>query len=170
MLSLDIVDCSDFWLINSVDSPCEGFVWATLEKRLNYVNKVQPYLELTETTLKPTREKKKRNFLNWNCAPYALFFDTCFAYKLVSRADLDSDYEVADAFYNALFMGWEVKFFTTLEEVEGFIKEHKEFSHFRLFKGYERLPFKFVCDKDKKVILGSDIALYKDWSIEVWEG
>lgn len=97
--------------------------------------------------------KIKNNILSWSeevkqdarivpAMPFMLLYDICNAKGLVSLSHPDSQYNVTNAFKNGVFIGWELKFFNTMPEVEDFIKEGK-YTSFSLYFNYQKVSFKY---------------------------
>ena len=90
--------------------------------------------------MKPVVGEGKVEMVHW---VFALLYDVSEARGLVKREHPEDGFKIADAFADGRFIGWEVRFFDALDEVEQYIKQHPEYSDYSLYKGFKKLPFKY---------------------------
>lgn len=138
-ISEEVIDREHFWKANSVnyDIGVEGI---HLSEQLDFVNKTLFHCDLNAEGVVPVEKEGCVTDAIW---VFALLYDTCFFKNLVVRSHPEDDFDVSAAFYEGRFMGWEVKFFQTFDEVEQYIVDHGEYTSFRLFHGTKKVPLRY---------------------------
>lgn len=156
-ISEEVIDREHFWKANSVnyDIGVEGI---HLCEQLDFVNKTLFHCDLNAEGVVPVEKEGCVTDATWT---FALLYDTCFFKKLVTRAHPEDDYDVYKAFYEGRFMGWEVKFFQTFDEVEQYIVEHAEYTSFRLFYGTKKVPLKYGYYEGPRVVYSDMVQFYE---------
>lgn len=156
-ISEEVIDREHFWKANSVnfDIGVEGI---HLSEQLDFVNKTLFHCDLNAEGVVPVEKEGCVTDATWT---FALLYDTCFFKKLVTRAHPEDDYDVYKAFYEGRFMGWEVKFFQTFDEVEQYIVEHAEYTSFRLFYGTKKVPLKYGYYEGPRVVYSDRMQFYE---------
>lgn len=149
VMSEQIVDMSIFWQLNCITGDDE-LGYPTLSGRLKFVDETLNNCVVTDDGIIPTKDKGSID-TEWNWR-FALLYDVCKARVLCKLNNKEGDYHIEPAYYNNRFIGWEVKFFDTAEEVEQFIKDHPDYSSYALYGHKKRIPFKYgYYDGCKKV-------------------
>ena len=138
-ISEEVIDREHFWKANSVNYDI-GIEGIRLSEQVDFVNKTLFHCNISKDGLVPVEKVGSVTDATW---VFALLYDTAFFKKMVKREHPEDDYDVSGAFFEGRFMGWEVKFFQTFEEVEQYIVEHGEYDSFRLFFGTKKVPLKY---------------------------
>ena len=156
-ISEEVIDREHFWKANSVnyDIGVEGI---HLSEQLDFVNKTLFHCDMNKDGLIPVEKEGSVTDATW---VFALLYDTAYCKKMVKRAHPEEDYDVSGAFYKGRFMGWEVKFFQTFDEVEQYIVEHGEFDSYRLFFGTEKVPLRYGYYDGPCVIYSNRMQFYE---------
>ena len=156
-ISEEVIDREHFWKANSVnyDIGVEGI---HLCERLDFVNKTLFHCDLNADGVVPVEKEGCVTDATWT---FALLYDTCFFKKLVTRAHPEDDYDVYKAFYEGRFMGWEVKFFQTFDEVEQYIVDHGEYMSYRLFYGTKKVPLRYGYYEGPCVVYSDMVQFYE---------
>lgn len=155
LMSKDIVEMSIFWQLNSITGDDE-LGYPSLSGMLKFVNDSMEHINVDEHGIIPVKDKgfidyESMDSIDWNWK-FALLYDVCKARVLCKLNDKEGDYHIEPAYTEGRFIGWEVKFFNTAEEVEQFIKDNPDFDFYSLYTRRRKLPFKFgYYDGSKKI-------------------
>jgi len=139
LMSYDIVAIEKYWKLNNAESDVSES-WPTLQEQTDFTDSTFFKCYMDRQTLKPVVGEGKVEMVHW---VFALLYDVSEARGLVKREHPEDGFKIADAFADGRFIGWEVRFFDALDEVEQYIKQHPEYSDYSLYKGFKKLPFKY---------------------------
>lgn len=131
-ISDDVLDMVDFWKEESTHN---------LVDRLKFVNDALFNCKLENTTLS-WNDMLQPERVVLPVMPFMLLYDTCLTKDLVHRNHPDDSYDITEAFDNGVFIGWEVRFFQSMQEVEGYIKGYSSHNYFLYFNG-KKVLFKY---------------------------
>lgn len=156
-ISEEVIDRDHFWKANSTnyDVGAEGIY---LSEQLDFVNKTLFHCDMNEDGIAPVEKEGCVSDASWE---FALLYDTAYFEKMVEREHPEDDYDVSGAFYEGRFMGWEVKFFQTFDEVEQFIVDHGEYDAFRLFFGTKKVPLRYGYYDGPCVVYSNRMQFYE---------
>lgn len=149
LIAKDVVDMDFSWRsMNEDDDSAEVFK-NSLMAQLAYVYKVMYRTSIKKNVFAPVYGPMK-----WRGYTFALLYDICLAEKLVHKDHPEEDYHIQDAYDGTLFVGWQVRFFKTLDQVERFIRKHSEYNSYSLYYEGNKVPIKYgfylLEDKEKK--------------------
>lgn len=147
LIAKDVVDMDFSWRnMNEDDASSEVFK-NSLMAQLAFVYKVMYRTSLKKNVFAPVYGP-----MEWTGYTYALLYDICFAEKLVHKDHPEEDYHIQDAYDGSLFVGWQVRFFKNLDQVERFIRKHSEYNSYSLYYEGKKVPIKygFYLPKDKE--------------------
>ena len=125
-ISEEVIDRENFWKANSVNYDI-GVEGVCLSEQLDFVNKTLFHCDMDEDGIAPVEKEGCVADASW---VFALLYDTAYFKKMVEREHPEDDYDVSGAFYEGRFMGWEVKFFQTFDDVEFFVRKLAHFANF----------------------------------------
>ena len=137
IISDGVLNMADLW------RECESH---TLIDRLKFVSDAFPYCALKGNTLYLDSAASER--VNLPYEPFMLLYDKCYKEDLVHRNHPDDPYNITAAFIDDLFIGWEVKFFGSMQAVENFIIQGQGLTSYSLFCNFEKVPLRFGCQED----------------------
>lgn len=149
LIAKDVVDMDFSWRnVNEDDKSGEVFK-NSLMAQLAFVYKVIYRTSIRKNVFAPTYGPMK-----WRGYTFALLYDICFAEKLIHKDHPEEDFHIQDAYDDGLFVGWQVRFFKNLDQVERFIRKHSEFNSYALYYNGKKIPIKYGFylpeDKEKK--------------------
>jgi len=145
-MSEDIVKMEINWKMESPEAEVES-VWPTLTMRLAFVESALNHTDWDTEGVRPVEGEGKTVLIRWN---WALLFDVCGVRGLVHREHPDDSFDIKDAFFEGRFIGWEVRFFDTFDEVEAFIREHWEYEQISLYHCFRKQELRYgYYDKGK---------------------
>lgn len=149
LIAKDVVDMDFSWRnVNEDDKSGEVFK-NSLMAQLAFVYKVMYRTSIRKNVFAPVYVPMK-----WRGYTFALLYDICFAEKLVHKDHPEEDYHIQDAYDGNLFVGWQVRFFKNLDQVERFIRKHSEYNSYSLYYEGKKVPIKYGFylseDKEKK--------------------
>ena len=151
-MSYDIVAMEKYWKLNNAEADVPES-WPTLQEQLAFADNTFFKCNMNDQVLAPVIGEGSVERVSWQ---FALLYDVCEARGLVKRDHPEDDFKIVGAFDNKRFIGWEVRFFDALDEVEQYIKQHPEYSDFSLYKGFKKLSFKYGYYEGAK-------RVYCDW-------
>lgn len=136
VISEEIVKMGLYWrLEDGHTDTLKDPKWANLKWQLMYPEYFLYNCKLTEDGIFPINSKSECPFITWK---YALLVDCGIADGTITRKHPDEPFNTIKAFDGKYYLGWRVKFFDTMKQVEQYVKE-TNFDRYSLYKGFEKI-------------------------------
>lgn len=135
MLSEDIVAMEIYWKLNNREAEVE-YTWPSLAERLRFVEDTLSRCDMDINGMRPVSGRGTVGSIDWI---YALLYDVCEARELVKRDGPEEDFQIAAAFTDGRFVGWEVRFFSEAEAAKAYMNSHPEYSSYSLYKKFRKV-------------------------------
>lgn len=136
VISGDLVSMGLCWRLEDVNvDSYKDPRWPNLKWQIKYADHFLYNCKLTEEGLTPINEKLECPFVTWK---YALLVDTGLSDGLIIRNHPEKPFNTSMAFDGIYYLGWQVKFFDTLKQVEQFVKG-TDFERYILYKEFEKI-------------------------------
>ena len=135
VISEELVKMGLYWRLE--DSRIDTLAdpkWPKLNWQMKYADHFLYNCKLTEEGLSPLNSKLECPFITWK---YALLVDCGIAEGMITRKHPDDSFNTVMAFDNIYYLGWCVKFFDTMKQVEQYVNDTK-FDRYILYKGFEK--------------------------------
>lgn len=162
LVSEDIMGMAAYWSGSEVEN--------TLSSRQEFVNRALNNFMVKDSKIFPVNEVnfpyRVPNINQFTEGSLMLVYDTALAKNLVSTNlsefpyDMCPMYDATPAFYLGYYIGWEISFFETIEQVETFIKKNSQFVHYSLYYQDKKVPIRFGYFQNTRRVYCSEVDFY----------